>query len=109
MEIALVDRTAGVPKEVLESVPTKLETLHRHDHCLEKAEVKFIEHNNPRIEKKEQCNITVYGRGHVIRATAYGSDAMSALDIGINKLVHAVEKTFKPIDKTIRKAIHKRT
>ncbi len=107
MEIALVDRTVGVPKEVLESVPAKLETLHRHDHFLERAEVRFLEHNNPRIERKEQCDVTVYGKGHVVRATAYGHDAMTALDIVVNKLVHAVDKTFKPVDKTIRKAVHR--
>ncbi|NNN22399.1 MAG: ribosome-associated translation inhibitor RaiA [Acidimicrobiales bacterium] len=103
MVITLVDRTPGVSDEIRARVPEKLDRLYRHDHHLERAEVRFSEERNPRISERDRCDVMMEGHGLIIRAHACGPEAGVALDRVIDKLIHALERVERPNDKARRR------
>lgn len=86
MEVAIQARNVKVPEGVRALVQEKVGRLDRFLDGIERADVRFSEERNPRIAEKEVCEVTIHGRGHIVRAKAAATDAMAAVDLVIDKL-----------------------
>jgi putative sigma-54 modulation protein len=73
-------------------VTEKIGRLDRFAERVDRAEVHFSEERNPRIDKKEACEVTLYGRGHIIRAKVAANDQFAAVDLAVDKLEHQLHK-----------------
>ena len=88
MEIAIHGHKVEVPAALRASVHDKLARLERFLDPVDQAEVRFSEERNPRIAEREICEVTLQGRGHVVRARAAAADAAGAVDLVMEKLEH---------------------
>ena len=86
LDIAMACRHAEVPVRVKRSATAKLARLERFLDGIERAQIRFSEEHNPRIHDREVCEVTLEGRGHVVRARAAGEDMMTAVDRVVDKL-----------------------
>ena len=59
--------------------------------ALERAEVHFLEEQNPRIAAREVCEGTVEVGGRRLRAKAAAADAFAAVDLVMEKLAHQLQ------------------
>ena len=92
MEIAIRGRNLEVSDTLRASVEEKVTRLARFVDGMERAEVRFSEERNPRIAEREVCEVTVHGRGHIVRARATAPDTFGAVDRVVDKLEHQMEK-----------------
>jgi putative sigma-54 modulation protein len=96
MRIAIRHGSVEVPEDVRAAVDDKLGRLARHLEGVldgvESAEVRFSEERNPRISEKEVCEVTMHGRGHILRAKAAAPEMLIAVDRVVEKLEHRIEK-----------------
>jgi len=92
MEIAISHRNVVVPDELRRAVDEKVGHLDRYLEFLERAEVRFVEQPHRRVSEREICEVTLVGRGTVVRARAMSGDAMAALDTVMDKLVRQLER-----------------
>jgi putative sigma-54 modulation protein len=74
------------------SVIEKVGRLDRYLDGMERAEVHFSEERNRRIENKEICEVTLQGRGHIVRAKVAAADPFAAVDAAVEKLEHQLLK-----------------
>jgi putative sigma-54 modulation protein len=92
MDIAIRGRNVEVSDVLRTSVEQKVSRLTRFVDGMERAEVLFSEERNPRIADKSACEVTVHGRGHVVRARATAADTFAAVDRVVDKLEHQMIK-----------------
>lgn len=96
MKVVLHDRTAGVGPEVRENAERKLTRLARHFGKVADADVDFSEegkHSNGLATIVCRINIHLDGRRTpVLTAHESGADAMSALDLALDKIDRQVVK-----------------
>ncbi len=92
MDITISHRNVEVPKPLRLAVDEKVGHLSRYLHGIERAEVRFVEEPNRRTTERDICEVTLVGRGTVVRARAMAGDAMAALDTVMDKLVRQLER-----------------
>jgi putative sigma-54 modulation protein len=92
VDIAIQGRNIEVSDTLRSSVEQKIARLSRFVDGMERAEVRFSEERNHRIPAREVCEVTVHGRGHVVRAHAAASDTFAAVDRVVDKLEHQMIK-----------------
>jgi putative sigma-54 modulation protein len=81
-----------VPRELRQAVDEKVGHLDRYLVVIERAEVRFVEQAHRRVSEREICEVTLEGRGNVVRARAMAGDCMAALDTVVDKLVRQLER-----------------
>jgi putative sigma-54 modulation protein len=96
VKVVLHDRTAGVGPEVRENAERKLTRLARHFGKVADAEVDFSEEGkHPNGLATIVCRINIHLDGRrtpVLSAHERGADAMSALDLALDKIDRQVVK-----------------
>ena len=96
MKVVLHDRTAGVGPEVRENAERKLTRLARHFGKVADADVDFSEEGkHPNGLATIVCRINIHLDGRrtpVLSAHERGADAMSALDLALDKIDRQVVK-----------------
>jgi ribosomal subunit interface protein len=92
VEITISHRNIVVPRDLREAVDEKVGHLSRYLGVLERAEVRFVEQPHKRVDQRDVCEVTLVGRGNVVRARAMAGDAMAALDTVMDKLVRQLER-----------------
>lgn len=85
MEISVSGRHMEVSEKLRDLVSVKLGRLERFLE-MERAEVHFTQHQNPRIAERDVCEITLEGHGHHVRTKASAGDAFAAIDKATGKL-----------------------
>jgi putative sigma-54 modulation protein len=92
VEVTVRGRNVEVTERLRTAAQEKVSRLSRHHDGWEHAEIHFSEERNPRISAKEVCEVTLRGRGRIIRAKAASTDTFASLDRVIDKLEHQIEK-----------------
>lgn len=92
MQVTVSRRHTEVPERLRVLTEEKIGRLTRFVDGLERAEVHFWEHKNPRIPDKEVCEVTIEGHGHHVRCKVQAADPYSALDKAYEKLVAQLSK-----------------
>jgi ribosomal subunit interface protein len=64
----------------------KIGRLDRFLDGMDRATVHFVEERNPRITRRDVCEVTVEGHGHHVRVKAAGADPFAAVDAAVDKL-----------------------
>ena len=95
MKVVLHDRTDGVGQEVRENAERKLARLARHFGKVADAEVDFSEERKRSGLSTIVCRINIHIDGRrtpVLSAHERGADALSALDLALDKIDRQVVK-----------------
>ena len=95
MKVVLHDRTDGLGQEVRENAERKLTRLVRHFGKVAEAEVDFSEERKRSGLTTTVCRINVHldgRRAPVLSAHERGADALSALDLALDKIDRQVVK-----------------
>lgn len=92
MEVTVSARHTEVPDRLRELAELKVGRLSRYVDGLERAEVHFSTHKNPRIAEPEICEVTIEGRGHHVRAKVSAADGYTAIDKVVAKLEQQLHK-----------------
>ncbi|NLV55891.1 MAG: ribosome-associated translation inhibitor RaiA [Acidimicrobiales bacterium] len=92
MEVTVSARHTEVPERLRVATEEKVARLARYLDGLDHAEVHFSTLGNPRIADAEQCEITIEGHGHFVRAKVTASDAAVAVDKAVAKLEQQLKK-----------------
>ena len=103
MKVVLHDRTDGVGQEVRENAERKLTRLARHFEKVADADVDFSEEGkHPNGLATIVCRINIHLDGRrtpVLSAHERGADAMSALDLALDKIDRQVVKYKEKVTK----------
>ncbi|MDQ1663477.1 MAG: hypothetical protein QOJ68_3457 [Blastococcus sp.] len=87
MEIVVRGRNVEVPEHYRQHVEDKVGQLERFDTKLSRIDVELFHEKNPRQSSNcQRVEITLRGKGPVIRAEACGPDFYAALDAATGKL-----------------------
>ena len=87
MEIVVRGRNVEVPEHYRQHVEDKVGQLERFDTKLSRIDVELFHEKNPRQSANcQRVEITLRGKGPVIRAEACGPDFYAALDLATGKL-----------------------
>ena len=98
MEIVVRGRNVEVPDHYRQHVEDKVGQLERFDTKLSRIDVELFHEKNPRQSAScQRVEITLRGKGPVVRAEASGPDFYAALDLAAAKL-----------DNTLRRAADRR-
>ncbi len=92
MEVTVSARHTEVPEKLRLLVEDKVGRLDRFVDGMDRAEVHFTTHRNPRIAEPEMCEVTVEGHGHHVRAKVSAADGYVAVDKAVAKLEHQLSK-----------------
>ncbi|MDR0366032.1 MAG: ribosome-associated translation inhibitor RaiA [Bifidobacteriaceae bacterium] len=105
MEIVIAGRHTQIPERFREFATAKLEKVAQYDSQAQLVQVEVVHENNPRqADTAETVEITVRGKGPVIRAEASAGDIFSAFDVAMGKLMQQERRA-----KDRRKSKHKMT
>jgi ribosomal subunit interface protein len=87
MEIVVRGRNVEVPEHYRQHVEDKVGQLERFDAKLSRIDVELFHEKNPRQSAScQRVEITLRGKGPVVRAEAAGPDFYAALDLACGKL-----------------------
>lgn len=92
MEVTVSARHTEVPERLRHLAEEKVGRLDRFVDGMERAEVHFTTHRNPRIAEPELCEVTLEGHGHHVRAKVSAADGYVAVDKAVAKLEHQLKK-----------------
>lgn len=92
MQVTVSRRHTEVSEALRVMAEEKIGRLGRFVEGLDKAEVHFWEHKNPRIVDKEVCEVTIEGHGHHVRCKVQAADGFQAIDLAYDKLEHQLHK-----------------
>lgn len=92
MEITVSARHTEVPDRLRDVAEEKMSRLARKVEGMERAEVHFSTHGNPRIAEPEICEVTLEGHGHHVRAKVAAADGYVAIDKAVAKLDQQLAK-----------------
>ncbi len=92
MEITVSARHTEVPERLRATAEEKVARLARYVDGMDRAEVHFSTHRNPRIAEPEQCEVTLEGHGHHVRAKVSAADGYVAVDKAVAKLEQQLAK-----------------
>jgi ribosomal subunit interface protein len=88
MEIVVAGRHTEVPERFREFAESKLRKIEQYDSRAHLVQVEVIHESSPRqADTSETVEITVRGKGPVIRAEASAADVFSAFDVAMGKLM----------------------
>jgi len=94
VDIVITGRHIEVPERFRRLAEEKLAKISQLAPKAQRADVELSHERNPRQEKTcERVEITVRGKGPVIRAEASAEDPAAALDIAFGKLLERVRRT----------------
>lgn len=87
MQIAVVGRHTEVNDRFRELVSEKLAKVEQLAPSAQHIDVEVTQEKNPRLsDERERVELTVIGKGPVVRAEAAASDRTAALDLAVEKL-----------------------
>ncbi len=92
MEVTVSARHTEVPERLRLSAEEKIGKLGRFVEGMDRAEVHFTTHRNPRIAEPELCEVTLEGHGHFVRAKVAATDGYVAIDKAVAKLEQQLHK-----------------
>ena len=92
MDVTVSARHTEVPERLRLMAEEKVGRLDRFVDGMERAEVHFTTHRNPRIAEPELCEVTLEGHGHHVRAKVAAADGYVAVDKVVAKLEHQLAK-----------------
>lgn len=92
MDVIVSARHTEVPEKLRLSAEEKIGKLGRFVEGMERAEVHFTTHRNPRIAEPELCEVTLEGHGHHVRAKVSAADGYVAIDKAVAKLEQQLHK-----------------
>ncbi len=93
MDIVVTGRNAEIHPNFRETVESKLEKVSQFYPRAQRVDVMLTHENNPRLaDRSERIELTVYGKGPVIRAEAESSDRYAAVDIACGKLFERLRR-----------------
>lgn len=93
MEIVVVGRHAEVPERFRRHVTEKLAKVSQLAPRAQRIDVEITHEKNPRqSEVSERVELTVRGKGPVVRAEASADDPYAALDVAAGKLVERLRR-----------------
>ncbi|MDR3359903.1 MAG: ribosome-associated translation inhibitor RaiA [Bifidobacteriaceae bacterium] len=105
MDIVVASRHSEIPERFRQFATAKLAKVAQYDSRAQLVQVEVVHENNPRLaEVAETVEITVRGKGPVIRAEASAGDVFSAFDVAMGKLMQQERRA-----KDRRKSKHKLT
>ena len=93
MEIVVRGRNVEVPEHFRQHVEDKVGQLERFDAKIERLDVELLHEKNPRQSANcQRVEITLRGKGPVVRAEACAADFQSALDAAVGKLENRLRR-----------------
>jgi ribosomal subunit interface protein len=93
MEIVVRGRNVEVPEHFRQHVEDKVGQLERFDAKIERFDVELLHEKNPRQSANcQRVEITLRGKGPVVRAEACAADFQSALDASVTKLENRLRR-----------------
>jgi putative sigma-54 modulation protein len=92
VEITVSARHTEVPERLRATAEEKVARLARYVDGMDRAEVHFSTHRNPRIAEPELCEVTLEGHGHHVRAKVAAADGYVAVDKAVAKLEQQLAK-----------------
>ena len=93
MEIVVRGRNVEVPEHYRQHVEDKVGQLERFDAKLSRIDVELFHEKNPRQSAHcQRVEITLRGKGPVVRAEADGADFYAALDLATAKLENRLRR-----------------
>lgn len=93
MDIVVTGRNAEIHPNFRATVESKLDKVTQFYPRAQRVDVVLRHENNPRLaERAERIELTVYGKGPVIRAEAESSDRYAAVDIASAKLFERLRR-----------------
>lgn len=93
MEVVVTGRHFEVSDRFRSQVEEKLTRLEKYDHRIIRVDVEVSKEPNPRLaDQSTRLEITLYGRGPVIRAEAAAEDKLTALDKAVERLGSQLRK-----------------
>lgn len=93
MEIVVVGRQFEVPEKFRRHVEDKLAKVTQLAPRVQRVDVEVTHEKNPRLsEISERVELTVRGKGPVVRAEARADDPYAALDIATTKLLERLRR-----------------
>ena len=92
MEVTVSARHTDVPERLRLAAEDKVGRLARYVEGMDRAEVHFTTLSNPRIAEREQCEVTMEGHGHFVRAKVAAVDGHTAVDKAVAKLERQLRK-----------------
>jgi ribosomal subunit interface protein len=92
MEVTVSARHTEIPERLRLAAEEKIGKLGRYVEGMDRAEVHFTTHRNPRISEPELCEVTLEGHGHFVRAKTAGADGYVAVDKAVAKLEQQLQK-----------------
>jgi ribosomal subunit interface protein len=94
VEIVITGRRIEVPERFRRLVQDKLAKISQHAPRAHRIDVELSHERNPRqSQHRERVEITVTGKGPVIRAEASAEDPAAALDLALGKLQERLRRT----------------
>lgn len=93
MDIIVTGRNAEITPEFRDLVESKLDKITQFYPRAQRADVVVLHERNPsRADTAERIELTVYGKGPVIRAEAEAPDRYSAIDLAAAKLFERLRR-----------------
>ena len=93
MDIIVTGRNAEITPEFRELVEDKLDKITQFYPRAQRVDVVVLHENNPsRADTAERIELTVFGKGPVIRAEAEAPDRYSAIDLAAAKLFERLRR-----------------
>lgn len=92
MQVIVKGHNTHVSKHMKELATAKLEKVERFLDRIQTLEVEFTEEHNPRIANKHKVDVVLSTKLHVLRASAAGTDPVSAIDAVLKKLEAQVKR-----------------
>lgn len=91
--IVVRGRHTGVPRRFRAAVPEKLARLARLAHDVVRVDVELSREHNPRqADSCDHVELTLIGRGAVVRAAAAAPEACAALDAAVDKAAEQLRR-----------------
>lgn len=93
MEIVVVGRNTEISDRFREHIEEKLEKVQQLAPLAQRLDVELTREKNPRLaDRAERMELTLRGKGPVIRAEAAASDRYGALDLAYAKLMERLRR-----------------
>ena len=96
MDIHVVGRHTKVAEGFREKVLEKLQKVEALDPRATRVDVHVVHERNPRLaNERERIELTVHGKGPILRAEAAADDRMVALELAADRLVEQLRKSHE--------------
>lgn len=93
MDVVVIGRNAEIHPNFRATVESKLEKVTQFYPRAQRVDVVLTHEKNPKLaDRAERIELTVYGKGPVIRAEAESSDRYAAVDIASGKLFERLRR-----------------